>query len=172
VSTVPSPRPSDQAPSSTAESAHLTRSRQGAPGANGEPFPSSRESTNGPPGDPTTAQDDSVLVRSLSAVAPVDDPVIASRNSGAKIEWRETRRDHPCEICDHNSWCSYSTCGTWAACRRESQHSAFGPGKKKGDKSGGQFWLFCLRAQTRAEAWGEPRFHHAQANGQRADADS
>ncbi len=47
---------------------------------------------------------------------------------------------HPCPVCGKPDWCSVSSEGVWACCRRESSG-----GTRRSDKSGMEYYLHCLK---------------------------
>jgi hypothetical protein len=78
--------------------------------------------------------------------------------------WREVNAASPCPACKHGSWCRVTDDGALCACRRGGD----GTGIKKGDKNGEDYWLVRLNGTGNGEQWEEPRFHHADRNGERA----
>jgi hypothetical protein len=55
-------------------------------------------------------------------------------------KWTEATRSNPCPICGKPDWCSISTDGAWAVCRRVDT----GDGLHRVDKSGGDYWLYRI----------------------------
>lgn len=62
--------------------------------------------------------------------------------------WKEVSQKSPCEICEKETWCSRSEDGRHAVCRRESSWDGQ-CGKRKEDKSGGEYWVFRRGGETR-----------------------
>ena len=60
--------------------------------------------------------------------------------SSAISKWTEATRSNPCPICGKPDWCSISTDGAWAVCRRVDT----GDGLHRVDKSGGDYWLYRI----------------------------
>lgn len=60
--------------------------------------------------------------------------------SSATSKWTEVTRLNLCPICGKPDWCSISTDGTWAVCRRVDT----GDGLHRVDKSGGDYWLYRI----------------------------
>ncbi len=55
-------------------------------------------------------------------------------------KWNEVTRFNPCKICGRPDWCSTSSDGIWAVCRRVDT----GEGLHRIDKSGGDYWLYRM----------------------------
>jgi len=54
--------------------------------------------------------------------------------------FKNVTRQNPCPICGKPDWCSISTDGVWAVCRRIDT----GEGLHRIDKSGGDYWLYRM----------------------------
>lgn len=54
--------------------------------------------------------------------------------------WTEVTRSNHCPICGKPDWCSISTDGAWAVCRRVDT----GDGLHRVDKGGGDYWLYRI----------------------------
>jgi len=55
-------------------------------------------------------------------------------------KWSEVTKFNPCGICGKPDWCSVSSDGVWAVCRRIDN----GEGLHRIDKSGGDYWLYRM----------------------------
>ena len=58
-----------------------------------------------------------------------------------ELTWHEvSSRTKPCQICYKNDWCSLSSDGLWAICRRIDT----GQGTHKVDQAGADYWVYRL----------------------------
>jgi len=60
------------------------------------------------------------------------------------LVWYPVTSLSPCPICGHHDWCSFSSDGVWAVCRRLDS----GNGHAKTDKSGSEYWVYRLEGHT------------------------
>lgn len=58
--------------------------------------------------------------------------------------WKEVDRFNPCIICGKIDWCSYSSDGVWAVCRRIDAGDAL----RKSDRSGADYWLYRVDGKS------------------------
>lgn len=66
--------------------------------------------------------------------------ISANPTNSPILVWHEATSKSPCPICGHHDWCSFSSDGVWAVCRRLDS----GNGHAKTDKSGGEYWVYRL----------------------------
>ncbi|MFC1989439.1 DUF3854 domain-containing protein [Chloroflexota bacterium] len=58
----------------------------------------------------------------------------------SSLSWLPVTSKSRCPICGHNTWCSFSSDGAYAVCRRLDT----GNGHAKTDKSGSEYWVYRL----------------------------
>lgn len=90
-------------------------------------------------------------------------PLSCTHGADLPGDWKEVSRSHPCPICAHPHWCSFSTDGAWAICRRVDT----GAGRHKLDRAGADYWVYALAAG--AAARGEARAEPESGGAARAD---
>ena len=77
-------------------------------------------------------------------------------------DWHSVSTTCPCSVCGKGSWCTRSADGRWAVCRRLDN----GAGLHRVDRSGGEFWLYCLLERSSSRATTPPP---SQPDVERAD---
>ena len=85
-------------------------------------------------------------------------------------QWKDASPQDPCPICGKEEWCSRSSDGGVALCRRWASSPIYGTGKEKIDKSSATYWLFRLHGTASAH-WPIPVCRPADGKGERATPD-
>jgi hypothetical protein len=91
---------------------------------------------------------------------------MSSSNGSARGSWVEVNTSRPCPQCNHGNWCQVTADGVMSMCMREGAAGA----EKRTGSDGTDYWL--LRLIPRADRWAPPKYHHADGNGEVADADT
>lgn len=87
---------------------------------------------------------------------------------GPTTTWVSVTHESPCAICRKPDWCTRTTDGRIAVCRRCPTSADFGTGKEKTDSAGYSYWVFRLSSKT-SPSRPEPLYRLVDGKGERAE---